>query len=86
MSKIPIEQTKYYCMRPDKVNEILSQYKNTPVIEYIKELWNLIDYQKKINEKDKKEVIAMKHKLSWSLYDNTTSDHKITRDGPNFSC
>ena len=36
---------KYKPMDLSTVNEILTKYKNDPVLDYIKDLYNLIDYQ-----------------------------------------
>ena len=69
MSKIPIEQTKFYCMREDKINEILTRHKDNPLLSYVKELWNLIDYINKRNEWDRKALCAFKHKHAWREYD-----------------
>lgn len=96
MAKIPIEQTKFYCMRQEKINEILSQHKENPLLEYVKELWNLIDYINKRNEKDRVALIALKHKTAWSqydkdpeLYDPQTRGYrkeKPPKTGDNYSC
>jgi hypothetical protein len=69
MSKIPVEQTKFYCMREDKVNEILSKHKNNELLHYVKELWNLIDWLNHRNDRDMKHYTALKHKTAWMLYD-----------------
>ena len=73
MSKIPIEQTKFYCLRQEKIHDILSQYKDNPLLDYVKELWSLIDYINQRNEKDRLALIALKHKKAWSHYDKDPS-------------
>lgn len=95
MSKIPIEQTKFYCVRREKVHDILSQYKDNPLLEYVKELWNLIDYINQRNEKDRVALIAFKHKYAWRMYDKDpelydestrTYREKPPKTGENYSC
>lgn len=75
MSKIPIEQTKFYCMRQEKINDILDHHKDNPLLDYVKELWKLIDYINKRNEKDRIALIALKHKKAWSHYDKSIEDY-----------
>ena len=60
---------KYKPMDLSTVNEILTKYKNDPVLDYIKDLYNLIDYQSKVIWQQRKEIIAVKHKLAWQRYD-----------------
>ena len=94
MSKIPIEQTKFYCVRQEKIHDILSQYKDNPLLDYVKELWSLIDYINQRNEKDRLALIALKHKKAWShydkdpsLYDSETRGYKkLPKTGENYSC
>jgi hypothetical protein len=94
MSKIPIEQTKLYCVRQEKIHDILSQYKDNPLLDYVKELWSLIDYINHRNEKDRLALIALKHKKAWShydkdpsLYDSETRGYKKPpKTGENYSC
>lgn len=93
MSKIPIEQTKFYCINPDKIYDIRQSYKNDPVLEYIEQLWNLIEWINKRNEKDRVSLIALKHKKAWShydkdpsLYDTETRSYKPKKTGENYSC
>lgn len=75
MSKIPIEQTKFYCMRQEKINEILSNNKDNPLLEYVKELWNLVDWLNHRNDKDMKAYTALKHKNAWSNYDKNYDEY-----------
>lgn len=94
MSKIPTEQTKFYCVRPEKIYDIRQSYKGETVLEYIEELWNLIEYINKRNEKDRKSLIAFKHKYAWkeydkdpSLYNSDTRTYiKPPKTGENYSC
>lgn len=95
MAKIPIEQTKFYCMRQKKIHDVLTQYKENPLLDYVKELWNLIDYINQRNEKDRIALIALKHKKAWShydkdpeLYDESTRTYreKPPKTGENYSC
>jgi hypothetical protein len=64
---------KYEPMNSSKINNILSQYKNDEVLSYIKELWNLIDYQRKIISKQTQEIVAIKHKVVWKRYEKGDS-------------
>jgi hypothetical protein len=82
MSKIPVEQTKFYCMREDKVNDILSQYKDNPLLDYVKELWNLIDWLNHRNDRDMKAYTALKHKKAWSLYDTKVEEYRSQTNKP----
>lgn len=54
---------KYKPMNLSIVNEILTKYKNNPVLDYIKDLYNLIDYQRKTIWQQRKEIVALKHQL-----------------------
>lgn len=64
---------KYEPMNSSTVNNILTQYKNDDILNYIKELWNLIDYQRKIITEQTKTIVAIKHKIAWSRYDKDES-------------
>ena len=94
MSKIPIEQTKFYCVRQEKIHDILSQHKDNLLLDYVKELWSLIDYINQRNEKDRRVLIALKHKTAWSHYDKNPSLYnsetrtysKPPKTGENYSC
>jgi hypothetical protein len=65
---------KYEPMNSSNIDKILTQYKKEPVLDYIKELWKLIDYQKQEIWKQRKEIIAVKHKIAWKHYDKEV-DH-----------
>ena len=66
---------KYKPMDLSTVNEILTKYKNDPVLDYIKDLYNLIDYQSKTIWQQRKEIIAIKHKEAWKRYDKPEQDY-----------
>lgn len=83
-------ELKYDPMSSSTINKILVQYKNEDILNYIKELWNLIDYQKKIISDYNKEIIALKHKEAWKRYDLPDEKFKVSVDKPpksgNMSC
>ena len=60
---------KYEPMSPSKIETILEAYKHEQIIDYIKELWELISYQKDIIKEQRVEIISMKHKTAWRRYD-----------------
>lgn len=62
---------KYDPVSQSKVNEILSQYKSHEILDYIKDLYNLIEYQKQIMFDQEKKIIAFKHKIAWEHYDDS---------------
>lgn len=66
---------KYEPMSSTTINKILTQYKQDDILDYIKELWNLIDYQRKLLNEQTKQIVAIKHKIAWQRYDkdNLTS-------------
>ena len=64
---------KYEPMNSSTINKILIQYKNDEVLNYIKELWNLIDYQRKYIAEQTKTIVAIKHKVAWKRYDKDES-------------
>lgn len=61
---------KYEPMNPDKVKLIMESYKDEQVYDYIMELYELITYQKNMINKQRVEIIALKHKESWKQYDS----------------
>jgi hypothetical protein len=75
---------KYEPMNISRVNNILTQYKGQPVLDYIIELYRLIEYQKqRINEQEKT-IIALKHTEAWNQYDTKSSyDASINRRNRN---
>ena len=64
---------KYEPMSSSTVNTILAKYKDHECLEYIKELWNLIDYQRKTILEQTKTIVAIKHKVAWKRYDKDES-------------
>lgn len=64
-----IDKFKYDPMTENHARHIISQYEDQPIMDYIKELWELIKYQKDIIAKQRVEIIANKHKESWKVYD-----------------
>ena len=44
-------------------------------LDYIKDLYNLIDYQSKTIWQQRKEIIAIKHKEAWKRYDKPEQDY-----------
>ena len=64
-----INKFKYDPMTEKRAGEIVKQYETQPVMEYIKELWELIHYQKDIITQQRIEIIGRKHQDSWKVYD-----------------
>lgn len=60
---------KYDSVNPSKVNEILSQYKGQPVLDYIIELYKLIEYQRNLINQQERKIIGFKHLEAWKHYD-----------------
>ena len=83
-------QLKYEPMSDSTINKILTQYKNEDILDYVKELWNLINYQRKLISEYNKEIVALKHKEAWKRYDLQDDKFKISIDKPpksgNMSC
>jgi|GEM_PF-5975342 len=83
-------ELKYRPMSESTVNKILIQYKHDDILNYIKELWSLIDYQRKLISDYNKEIIALKHKEAWKRYDLPDIRFHNTIDKPaksgNISC
>lgn len=68
---------KYEPMSESYVNKILIQYKHDEILDYIKQLWKLIDYQKQIIWQQRKEIIAIKHKEVWKRYDKHPTNYDV---------
>lgn len=62
---------KYGPVNPSKVNEILSTYKGHPLLDYVIELYRLIDYQKERIVHQEQKIIALKHIEAWKHYDRS---------------
>lgn len=63
------EPLKYDPVNSSKVNSIINEYKNQPILEYIIELYKLIEYQRNIITKQEKQLIALKHIDAWKHYE-----------------
>ena len=71
---------KYDPVSQTKVNEILTRYKSNEIIDYVKDLYNLIEYQRQIIADQEKKIIAFKHQVSWQHYDKPIENYDpITR-------
>lgn len=81
---------KYEPMSPDKVKIIMETYKDEQVYDYIMELYELINYQKDMINKQRVEIISLKHKESWKRYDQPEEKFKLIVDkqpkSGNMSC
>jgi hypothetical protein len=66
---------KYEPMDLSKVNTILTKYKGQPVLDYIIELYKLIEYQKQRIFQQEKEIIALRHEKAWKHYDNPIENY-----------
>lgn len=60
---------KYEPVNESRVNEILHKYKGQPVLDYIIELYRLIEYQRQLINQQEKQLIALKHSEAWKHYD-----------------
>jgi hypothetical protein len=61
---------KYEPMNKDRVDSIFKKC-DTETLDYIKELYELIKYQKDTINSQRIEIIALKHKQGWVRYDKT---------------
>ena len=66
---------KYTAIDPSKINEILSRYKGQEVLDYIIELYRIIDYQKDLINQQEKKMIAFKHNEAWKHYDKSIENY-----------
>ena len=66
---------KYDPVDISKVNNILTQYKGQPVLDYIIELYKLIEYQRERLSEQEKQIIALKHTEAWKHYDKPTDTY-----------
>jgi hypothetical protein len=66
---------KYEPMDLSKVNSILTQYKGQPVLDYIIQLYKLIEYQKQRLREQEKQIIALKHTEAWKHYDKPIENY-----------
>lgn len=85
---------KYDPVDISTVNNMLTQYKGQPVLDYIIELYKLIEYQRQRLSEQEKQIIALKHTEAWKHYDKSiekydTSTRKYLDKPPksgNMSC
>lgn len=66
---------KYDPMNSSTINKIITQYKRDEILDYIKQLWNLIDYQRKIMSQQTEQIVAFKHKKAWKRYDKPIEEY-----------
>lgn len=66
---------KYEPMNLSKVNAILIRYKGQPVLDYILELYKLIEYQKQRIFEQEKQLIALKHTEAWKHYEKPIENY-----------
>jgi hypothetical protein len=66
---------KYDPVDISKVNNILTQYKGQPVLDYIIELYKLIEYQRQRLSEQEKQIIALKHTEAWKHYDKPMENY-----------
>jgi len=62
---------KYDPVNINKVNKVLSEYKGQPVLDYIIELYRLIEYQQERINQQEKQIIALKHSEAWKRYEKS---------------
>lgn len=66
---------KYDPVDISTVNNILTQYKGQPVLDYIIELYKLIEYQRQRLSEQEKQIIALKHTEAWKHYDKSLENY-----------
>ena len=66
---------KYDPVDISKVNNVLTQYKGQPVLDYIIELYKLIEYQRQRLSEQEKQIIALKHTEAWKHYDKPIDNY-----------
>ena len=66
---------KYDPVDISTVNNILTQYKGQPVLDYIIELYKLIEYQRQRLSQQEKQIIALKHTEAWKHYDKSIENY-----------
>lgn len=66
---------KYDPVDISKVNNVLTQYKGQPVLDYIIELYKLIEYQRQRLSEQEKQIIALKHTEAWKHYDKPVDNY-----------
>lgn len=66
---------KYRIVTDDTVNQILTQHKDNPLIDYIKDLLNLIEYQRKSIAELNKSIVSLKYQSTWHKYDRPIEEY-----------
>lgn len=66
---------KYDPVDISTVNNTLTQYKGQPVLDYIIELYKLIEYQRQRLSDQEKQIIALKHTEAWKHYDKSPDNY-----------
>jgi hypothetical protein len=66
---------KYDPVDISTVNNTLTQYKGQPVLDYIIELYKLIEYQRQRLSEQEKQIIALKHTEAWKHYDKSIENY-----------
>jgi hypothetical protein len=66
---------KYDPVDISTVNNTLTQYKGQPVLDYIIELYKLIEYQRQRLSEQEKQIIALKHTEAWQHYDKSLESY-----------
>ena len=66
---------KYDPVDISTVNNMLTQYKGQPVLDYIIELYKLIEYQRQRLSEQEKQIIALKHTEAWKHYDKSVDNY-----------
>jgi len=66
---------KYDPVDISKVNNILTQYKDQPVLDYIIELYKLIEYQRQRLREQEKQIIGLKHTEAWKHYEKPIDNY-----------
>jgi hypothetical protein len=66
---------KYDPVDISKVNNILTQYKDQPVLDYIIELYKLIEYQRQRLREQEKQIIGLKHIEAWKHYEKPIDNY-----------
>lgn len=66
---------KYLSVTDQEVHKVLSEHKNNPLINYIKDLYALIEYQRKSIAELNKAIVALKHKAAWLHYDRPMEEY-----------
>jgi hypothetical protein len=66
---------KYDPVDISTVNNTLTQYKGQPVLDYIIELYKLIEYQRQRLSEQEKQIIALKHTEAWKHYDKSPENY-----------